>query len=118
MKRESIEKYVNELYGCTADYPFQSHPGYAVYRHKENLKWFAVVMNISKRKFGLDDDTVVDVMNVKCDVDVIYTLLSEKGYFPAYHMNKSKWITVMLDTGIDEKEIKWLIDVSYKLTKK
>ncbi len=118
MNRESIEKYIAELYGCTADYPWERYPGYAVYRHKENLKWFVVVMDISKRKLGLDDDMTIDVMNVKSDPEVIYTLLSEKGYFPAYHMNKSKWITVMLDTGVEEKEIKWLIDVSYKLTKK
>lgn len=117
MSRKSVDKYIVNTYGCKAEYPWGKFPGYAVYRHVENRKWFAVVMNISKRKLGLEKDSVVDVMNIKCDPMVICTLLSEKGYFPAYHMNKSNWITVMLDGSVDEKELQWLINISYKMTK-
>ena len=92
MNRESIEKHMLKTYGCSPEYPWMSAPGYAVYRHGDNKKWFAVVMDISKRKLGIDSDEIIDIMNVKCDPFLIGTLLAEPGFFRAYHMNKSHWI--------------------------
>lgn len=118
MTRKDIEKHMLETYGCEPEYPWLRFPGYAVYRHSENRKWFAVVMDLSKRKFGIDEDGIVDVMNLKCDPILIGSLLSDKGIFPAYHMNKGSWISVMLDGSVDAEEIKWLIDMSFDLTMK
>jgi len=47
---------------------------------------------------------------------MIGSLLNEKGFFPAYHMSKSSWITIALDGSVDNEKIKWLIDISYALT--
>lgn len=118
MTRESVERYILNRYKVSAEYPWFSAPGYAVYRHTENKKWFAVVMNISKRKLGIDSDEIADVMNIKCDPLLISSLLCESGFFPAYHMNKVYWITVMLDGNVEEERIKWLIDISFELTQK
>ena len=118
MTRTEIEKHMAELYGCTPDYPWLKLPNYAVYRHDENKKWFAVVMDLPKSKFGMSDNTIVDVMNVKCDPLLIGSLLLEKGFYPAYHMNKENWVSVMLDGSVDREHVKWLIDISYDLTKK
>ena len=118
MTRNEIEKHILKAYGCTPDYPWFRFPDYAVYRHDENRKWFAVVMDLPKRKLGIDEDGIVDVMNVKCDCVLTGSLLSEKGIFPAYHMNKGAWISVMLDKSVDSERIKWLIDISFELTKK
>ena len=37
--------------------------------------------------------------------------------FPAYHMSKAHWLTVALDGTTDEDKIKFLLDMSYDLTK-
>lgn len=34
---------------------------------------------------------------------------------PAYHMNKTRWITVILDGSVSTREIYRLIDASYEL---
>ena len=34
---------------------------------------------------------------------------------PAYHMNKTRWITVILDGSVSTREIYRLIDTSYEL---
>lgn len=46
------------------------------------------------------------------------SLLEEKGFYPAYHMNKEHWITIFLDGSVDDEKILSLIDISYDLTVK
>lgn len=69
-------------------------------------------------KLGLDENRIIDILNVKCDPLLIGSLRSKSGYFPAYHMNKEKWLSIALDGSVQEDEIKDLLDMSYKLTQK
>ena len=114
--RENLDKYISEVYGVTAEFPWIQYPGFAVYRHGSNKKWFAVVMNLPMSKFGLSDDKTVDVVNLKCDPIMIGSLHKENSIFPAYHMNKSHWISVLLDGSVDDERLKWLLDISFDLT--
>ena len=81
-----------------------------------NKKWFAVIMEIPKSKIGLNDDGLVNVVNLKCDPLLVGSLRSEPGIFPAYHMNKDKWLSVALDGSADDEQIKMLLDMSFELT--
>ena len=116
--RKYLDKYITETYGVTADFPWMSAPSYAVYRHESNKKWFAVVMDIPKSKLGLSGDENICVVNLKNDPVMIGSLHKDEGIFPAYHMNKSYWITVLLDGTVDDDKLKWLLDISYNLTNK
>lgn len=118
LNRKSFDKYITDTYGITAEYPWGEDPGHAVYRHTSNKKWFAVSMIVHKSKFGLTEDCSVDVVNLKCDPLMIGSLHREKGIFPAYHMNKTYWISVFLDGTVDDETIKWLVDISFMLTDK
>ena len=115
LSRENLDKYISETYGVTAEFPWIQYPGFAVYRHGNNKKWFAVVMNLPGSKFGLPDETV-DAVNLKCDPIMTGSLHKEKGIYPGYHMNKSYWISVLLDGSVDDEKLKWLLDISYDLT--
>lgn len=92
-------------------------PNYEVFRHFANNKWFALILDVPKSKFGLKDDGILDVLNVKCDPIAVGGLLGESGFFPAYHMSKDKWISIALDGSADDDKIKALLDMSYDLTK-
>lgn len=116
LSRENLDKYISETYGITSEYPWIQYPSFAVYRHTGNKKWFAVVMNLPRSKFGLSDDETVDVVNLKCDPIMTGSLHKEKGIYPGYHMNKYYWISVFLDGSVDDNKLKWLLDVSYDLT--
>ncbi|MBQ3593354.1 MAG: MmcQ/YjbR family DNA-binding protein [Clostridia bacterium] len=116
MNAEWVDRYIADKYGCKADYPFAKYSDYAVYRHKDNRKWFAVVMQIPAEKLGIDKECLITVMNLKCDPLLVGSLRKEKGFFPAYHMNKEKWISVLLDNNSDTEQIKYLIDMSFDLT--
>ena len=114
--REDLDKYISETYGVTAEFPWIQYPGFAVYRHAGNKKWFAVVMNLPRSKFSLSDDETVDVVNLNCDPIMTGSLHMEKGIYPGYHMNKSYWVSVFLDGTVDDEKLKWLLDISFDLT--
>ena len=117
LNRINLDKYISDTYDVSADYPWISNPEFAVYRHKSSKKWFGVVMTIPRTKLGLERDLNVDVINLKCDPLLIGSLCKENGIFPAYHMNKSYWISVLLDSTVDDEKIKWLLNLSFDLTK-
>ena len=48
--REEIFQYVKKQYKVEPDYPFSTAPTYPVLRHKDNRKWFALIMDIPREK--------------------------------------------------------------------
>lgn len=95
MKREEIYEYVKKQYGTVPEYLWKESPESAVLRHK-NGKWYAVLMQVEKSRLGLEEDTRVDIINVKCDPDMVGLLTQTYGFLPGYHMNKKYWITMLL----------------------
>ncbi len=116
MNRAEAERYIAEKYSVLPEYPWMTSPDHAVFRHRENRKWFAIIMHIAGNKLGLSSEMMMDIMNVKCDQLLIGSLLGQKGFFPAYHMNKLNWISIALDGSAEDETIKWLIDMSFAAT--
>ena len=117
MTRGGFEEHVYESYGVKADYPFEDDLISGVFRHSDSGKWFAIAMNVPKRKLGLDGDGSIDIANLKCPPDVVESIAGvEEGVFRAYHMNKMHWLTVALDGRCEDDLIRWLLGVSYTLT--
>ena len=116
MKRDELETLISETYNADADYPWLKYPNYEVFRHSNNQKWFALIMDVPKDKLGLQGTELLDVVNFKCDPILIGSLRGEPGIFPAYHMNKEQWITVALDGSVSDDKIKMLLDMSYQAT--
>lgn len=122
MKKKSLRgavlKYALEHYGTQPEYPWDNSPDYAVLRHAVGGKWYGLIMSVPKSKFGFSDDKPVDVLNLKCDPVMSGSMRLNGGIFPAYHMNKQHWISVLLDGTADIGLIEMLIDTSYGLTSK
>lgn len=116
MNREEVFKWVYEAYGTEPDYPWKNKN--AVLRHQDNQKWYGLVIEVAENKLGLPGERIADVLNVKCDPILIGSLRQKKGFFPAYHMNKDSWISILLDDSVPAEEIKHLLDFSYQLTRK
>lgn len=116
MDRVQLIQFIAEQYNAHEENPWKKYPNHSVFRHKDNQKWFALMMNISKSKLGLTSNAMIDVLNVKCDPMLISVLRNEKGVYPAYHMNKENWLTLALDGSIKDDQLKWLLDQSFELT--
>ena len=66
---------------------------------------------------GLDGAEEISVVNVKCDTQLIGSLRADPGIFPGWHMNKAHWVSVALDGTVEDEKLKFLVDMSYELTK-
>lgn len=117
MQRQEIEEYINENYDCKEEHPWNDTPEFATFKHSNNKKWFALIMNIPYNRLKINKEELVDVINLKNIPELIGGLRQINGIFPAYHMNKEHWITVLLDGTVNTKQIKELIDMSYELTR-
>ncbi|NCB80331.1 MAG: MmcQ/YjbR family DNA-binding protein [Bacilli bacterium] len=115
--KEEIISYADIKYRIKPNFPWIKFPNYAVLRHPESSKWFALLMNVPRNKLGLEGDGEVDVVNVKCKPEFVGSLRMKNGFMPAYHMNKEHWLSILLDNTVPEEEIYELIDDSYQLTK-
>ena len=126
MNRQDIFDWCKKTYKVSPDYPWNDDN--AVLRHKDNRKWFGVVLSVRSDRLPLtgsadpgrtyaDTCQYLDILNVKCDPVMIGSFLTKSGYFPAYHMNKDKWISILLDGPEPDDEIKMLLDISFEMTR-
>lgn len=115
--RPEIYGYIRSRYRAAPEYLWARVPNYAVFRHSDNRKWFALVMDIPKSKLGRFDDAIVDVLNLKLSDPLAVDLLAQReGFFPGYHISRSCWVSVLLDGTVPPTEIYALIDESYAVT--
>ncbi len=141
--RQAVYDYIQKKYKVKPEYLWRRYPDYAVFRHTDNSKWFALAASVRKDIFGeaqssgeasfgtlktgeerfgtqssgaLQSD-FVDVINLKVD-DLFFRdlLIREAGITPAYHMNKQHWISVRLDGSVPQEKVFDLIDMSFLAT--
>lgn len=99
------------------EFVWDKFPGYGLFRNPNNKKWYALIANVDKSKLDKKCFGEVEILNVKLDEEKIPDLLKQKGFYPAYHMNKKKWITILLDDTLKDEEIMQYIKESYDLIK-
>ena len=116
MTKQHFLEYCLNTYGTSPDYPFEEDFVTAVLRHTDNKKWYALVIRLSRRKFGFDSDEVIDVVNLKLPTEMFGSFGTEDGVYPAYHMNKLHWISVLLSDAPDDV-VQFLVNVSFEATK-
>ena len=114
--REEILAYAAETFGSEPEYLWASAPEAFILRHRAGGKWYALVMPVRRDRLGLAEEGTADVLNLKCGELLLGSLLGRPGFLPAYHMNKSHWVTVLLDGTVGEDEIRDLLNISYDLT--
>ena len=50
--REELFQYVWKKYKTVPEYPFLTAPTYTLLRHAETRKWFALIMDVPRKKLG------------------------------------------------------------------
>ena len=116
MTKKEFLDYCLDTYGTSPDYPFEEDFVTAVLRHADNNKWYALVMRLSRRSFGFDSDEIIDVVNLKLPTEMFGSFGAEDGVYPAYHMNKLHWISVLLLDSPDDVA-QFLVNASFEATK-
>ena len=99
--RKILLDYVKEKYGTIPEEPWKDN-NHATIKTSNSKKWYGIFMSIPYKTLGVDKKSLID----------------KKHFFPAYHMNKKYWITILLDSDMDMDLVKSLIDESFKLVEK
>ncbi|MCQ2575436.1 MAG: MmcQ/YjbR family DNA-binding protein [Treponema sp.] len=113
------QKYVDYLeseFGVKGEFPWDGDNS-SVYRCP-NGKWFGLLMQIPFKKLGFESEELVWCVNLKADEKKIPELVDRKSIFPAWHMNKKYWITIILTSVTSFEQLKELTGRSFELVMK
>ena len=111
-----LTQAIFNAYGDEPVFPWDNDDS-GVFKNPDNGKWYALIMSIDRSKLDKKLSGEVEVVNIKLDEAQIPKLHKQAGFYPAYHMNKKKWISVPLECSAAEEVLYNLIDESYELTK-
>ena len=117
-RRETVIAHIKSEYSVSTEYLFEGDFDTAVFRHNDTKKWFGIIMKVKCSTLGIEGEGTVDVMNVKCDPLLVDILVQREIFLRAYHMNKRLWVSILIDSDIEEGEIFGLIEQSFQLTDK
>ncbi len=113
-----IIDYVRDIYGDEPEFLWTKFPDNAVWRRKDNNKWYGAILTVSRNKLGLSSNEVAEIIDLRLEQEKMQETVDHKHYFPGWHMNKKSWYTIILDNSVSTEEICCRIDESYKLAKK
>ena len=114
----AVMAHIRQKYGDEFEFLWEKFPDNAIVRRKDNQKWYAVILTISRQKLGLNGNDKIEVMDLRGLPEEIAGLTDGQKYFPGYHMNKKHWYTLCLDGSVGLEEICRRVDESYQLAKK
>lgn len=115
---KDVIAYVRDKYGDELEFLWTKFPDNAIVRRKDNQKWYAALLTVSRRKLGMASDARVEILDLRMKPEEIGVTVDGKLYFPGYHMNKAHWITLCLDGSLPLEEILRRLDDSYRLAGK
>ena len=110
--------YVHEVYGDEPEYLWERFPDNAIWRRKDNQKWYGALLTVSKRKLGVKSPGTVEIIDLQEEPDELTALVDGVHYFPGWHMNKKHWYTILLDGSVPFEEICERLNKSYLLSGK
>ena len=117
ISRKAVLELALALPDTASDMPFEGDFDSTVLRHSTTGKWFGLLMKAPRSRVGLPGEGDADVLNLNCDPLVSYGLKQQyPDILPAYHMNKTHWITLRLEGDVPGDVVQMLIEMSYRLT--
>ena len=116
MTKQELFDWCLNLYGTAPDHPFNEDFETAVLRHADNRKWYALVMRVPRYRLGQGSDEIVDLVNLKLPTEMFGSFGAAEGVYPAYHMNKLHWVSVLLPDAPDDV-VQFLVNASFEITR-
>ena len=113
-----LMEYCERKFGTEPEAPWEDSPDAYTFKTAKRNKWYALFMTIPYKSLGLVAKGTLDVVNIKLPPEKVLDLIDRVHFYPAYHMNKKHWITIVLDKEVDEPLVQQLLEESYGLVEK
>lgn len=111
-------EYIREQFADAPEFLWDKFPSYAVFRRKDNRKWYAVIVNVPRSKLQLDGNEELEILNLRVEPEELNRIVDGDKYFRGWHMNKKSWLTLRLDDNLTFEEISARLSQSYRLAAK
>ena len=113
-----LMEYCERKFGTEPEAPWEDSPDAYTFKTAKRNKWYALFMTIPYKSLGLVAKGTLDVVNIKLPPEKVLDLIDRVHFYPAYHMNKKHWITIVLNKEVDEPLVQQLLEESYGLVEK
>ena len=119
-----VTNLITEKYGDFPEFLWEQFQGSGIFRNPDSNKWYAAILDVDRGKLQrgkcrgrgkCGKKGKIEVINLKLNPDKIQELLEQPNFYPAYHMNKKYWISIILDDTVSDKKIMELVEESHKL---
>lgn len=118
-----LAQYLQATYGDRYDHPFEKSPAVSSYRYPQNHKWYALMMPVTRGKLDLQAETwskaaleeLLEIVNLKVNAKELAHVLKNRGIYPAYHMSKKSWVSIVLDETVSDELLFSLVENSRAL---
>lgn len=115
-----LAHYVMAAFNDPMDQPFDKFPAFTAFRHSTNRKWYGLVGLVKREKLhnGKGNGTPeelqeeLEMINIKVVPKELPKLLKLPGIYPAYHMSKKSWVTILLDDSLSDETLFALVNES------
>ena len=110
--------FVKTNHNTDPEFLWARTPDFAVLRNLGNRKWYGIIMVIPASKIGIGSDELIEVVNIRFNKGEAPEIAGNvSGIYPAWHMNKKNWITIVLDETLSDDQLFALVDQSFELSK-
>ncbi len=111
-------EYIRENFSDAPEFLWEKYPNFAIFRRKDNRKWYALIANIPKKYLRLGGAEEIEILNLRVEPEELDKIFDGEKYFRGWHMNKKSWLTLRLDEILTDEEIFARLEESYRLAKK
>ena len=118
MQAETVIRFVRETWGDALEFLWERFPDNAIWRRRDNEKWYGLILTVAGRKLGLDTDEIQEILVLRMDRERREEVLSRPHHLPAWHMNKNSWYTLVLNDSVPDAALFAAIRESYALAGK
>ena len=115
---QMLREFVRVTYADELEFLWTQFPDNAVWRRKDNRKWYGAILTVEGRKLGLESERIEEIVDLRMDPKEAEEILSRANYYPGWHMNRKSWYTLILDGSISDGELKERLRESYRLAGK
>lgn len=105
--------HVREKYGDEPEFLWAKFPDNAIWRRKNNGKWYGAILTVERKKLGMRGEGKVEILDVRAEPLEAELLVDNAHIFKGYHMNKKHWITLPLDGTVPLSELIERLEESY-----
>ena len=110
--------YIREKFSDEPEFLWEKYPNFAIFRRKDNRKWYALIANIPKKYLKLGGAEEIEILNLRVEPEELDKIFDGEKYLRGWHMNKKSWLTIRLDDTLTFEEISARLEKSYQLAAK